>query len=329
MSDINIAAKQQADTRFQRVRRKAILEDLLSIVRGRSPELLSFEAVQAAVKTWQQVERPKPESIPLDKIVGSVGRYRDFTREFLPRESVSEERWKTVDMMIHGSTGLPPIEVYRIGDVYFVRDGHHRVSVARANGFKEIEAYVTQLDTAVPITVDTRPEDLVLKAAYAEFLRQTKLDTLRPDTDLEVTEPGSYDELLQHIAVHRHYLGLEQQREIPWEEAVVSWYDRVYLPVAAAIWASDIMDQFPGRTAADLYLWVCRHREELAHDAGEVPPPVVAISDLTADGANNASPAAKVVQTVKRALSGPKADDLAAEAAKSGARPPDTDSSQP
>lgn len=322
---MTIGAKQQASSRFQRARRKALLDDLLSIVRGRSPELLSFEAVQAAVRTWQQVERPKPESIPLDKIVGSVGRYRDFTREFLPKQSVNEERWKTVDMIMHGSTGLPPIEVYQIGGVYFVRDGHHRVSVARANGLKEIEAYVTQLDTPVPITVDTRPEDLVLKAAYAEFLRQTKLDVLRPDTDLEVTEPGSYDELLQHIVVHRHYLGLEQQREIPWEEAVVSWYDRVYLPVAAAIWASDIMDQFPDRTAADLYLWVCRHREELAQEAGEVPSPVVAISDLATDGATNASPAAKVVQTMKRALSGSKADDLAAEAAKSAAHPAASD----
>ncbi|MCS6843498.1 MAG: hypothetical protein NZ528_04115 [Caldilineales bacterium] len=306
----------ESAARFERARRKAILDDLIGLIRGRSPDLLSFEAVQAALSARQQIESRTPETIPLDKIVGSVGRYRDFTREFLPRESVNPQRWKAIDAMLHAQAGLPPIEVYQVGDVYFVRDGHHRVSVARANGLKEIEAYVTRIETPVPLTKDTRPEDLVLKAAYANFLRQTKLDQLRPDVDLEVTEPGSYDELIQHIMVHRHYLGLEQQREIPWEEAVTSWYDKVYLPVAAAIWASDIMEQFPNRTAADLYLWVCRHREEIAAETGEVPPPVVAVSTLAEEKAAEKEGPARVVQTVKRALTSPKTDDLTAAAAK-------------
>lgn len=306
----------ESAARFERARRKAILNDLIGLIRGRSPDLLSFEAVQAALNARQQIESRTPETIPLDKIVGSVGRYRDFTREFLPRESVNPQRWQTVDALLHTQEGLPPIEVYQVGDVYFVRDGHHRVSVARANGLKEIEAYVTRIETPVPLTKDTRPEDLVLKAAYANFLRQTKLDQLRPDVDLEVTEPGSYDELIQHIMVHRHYLGLEQQREIPWEEAVTSWYDKVYLPVAAAIWASDIMEQFPNRTAADLYLWVCRHREEIAAETGEVPPPVVAVSTLAEEKAAEKEGPARVVKTVKRALASPKTDDLTAAAAK-------------
>ncbi len=310
----------QSTERFERARRKAILDDLIGLVRGRSPDLLSFEAVQAALNARQQVESRTPETIPLDKIVGSVGRYRDFTREFLPRNSISPERWKTVDAIMHSQAGLPPIEVYQVGDVYFVRDGHHRVSVARANGLKDIDAYVTRIETSVPITKDTRPEDLALKAAYADFLRQTKLDELRPDTDLEVTEVGGYHELLQHIAVHRHYLGLEQQREIPWEEAVVSWYDRVYLPVAAAIWASDIMEKFPNRTAADLYLWVCRHREELAAEYGSMPSPVVAVTALAEDVAGPKDAPTRVVESVKRVLTGSKPESLASAAAKT-ARP--------
>jgi hypothetical protein len=318
--DDNTTHQAKASGRFERARRKAVLDDLIGLVRGRSPDLLSFEAVQAALNARQQVESRTPETIPLDKIVGSVGRYRDFTREFLPRESISPERWKTVDAMVHGQTGLPPIDVYQVGEVYFVRDGHHRVSVARANGFKDIDAYVTRIETSVPITRVTRPEDLALKASYADFLRQTKLDQLRPDTDLEVTELGSYHELLQHIIVHRHYLGLEQAREIPWAEAVASWYDRVYLPVVAAIWASDIMEQFPHRTAADLYLWVCRHREELATASGAVPPPVVAVTALAEDKPSEKDAPARVVESVKRALIGTKPDNLTTTAAKS-ARP--------
>lgn len=303
-----------ASERFQKARRKVLFDELLSLVRGRAPELLSFEEVQGALKAWQQVQGREPVSIPLDKIVGSVGRYRDFTREFLPRDSVNEQRWRAVDAAMQSQLGVPPIEVYQIGDAYFVRDGHHRVSVARANGFAEIEAYVTRIESPVAITKDTRAEDLALKAGYADFLRWTKLDVIRPDAELEVTEVGSYWELLQHIEVHRHYLGLEQQREIPWEEAVASWYDHVYLPVAAAIWASEIMERFPERTAADLYLWVCRHREELAQASGERPSPVEAVTDLTPKEITTS--AGRMVQSVKRALGDkPKSVDLAAEAA--------------
>lgn len=303
-----------ANKRFQNARRKVFFDQLFSLVRGRSPELLSFDSVQAALQAWQLVEKREPEMIPLDKIVGSVGRYRDFTREFLPKGSINESRWRAVDAAMHSQVGLPPIEVYQIGDAYFVRDGNHRVSVARANGLEDIEAYVTRLETPVPIDANTRPEDLMLKAGLAQFLRKTQLEEIRPDADVEVTEVGSYHELLQHIEVHRHYLGIEQQREIPWQEAVAGWYDHVFLPVAAAIWASTILDRFPGRTAADLYLWVCRHREDLARDGGELQSPVATVTDLTADRDGSTG---RVVQSVKRALSSkPKTADLAAEAAE-------------
>ncbi|MEZ4770721.1 MAG: hypothetical protein R2844_20170 [Caldilineales bacterium] len=314
MSESSVLASVEAGKRFQSARRKLFWENIFSLVRGRSPDLLAFEEVQTALGAWQQVEGRVAENIPLDKVVGSVGRYRDFTRAFLPKESVSESRWRGVDAAMHSQAGLPPIEVYQVGDIYFVKDGNHRVSVARANGFEDIEAYVTRVETPVRLDANTRPEDLVLKAAYADFLRATHLDELRPDLDLEVTEMYSYTELLEHIAVHRHYMGLEQGREIANDEAVQSWYDRVYLPVAAAVWASDILERFPGRTPADLYIWVCRHREALADDQGVVPSPVATVADMTQMD-EGASP--RVVGSVKRAIAGkPKAVDLAAEAAR-------------
>jgi hypothetical protein len=312
MTESTQIAQHEASKRYQSVRRKVFFDNIFNLVRGQAPELLSFDSVQAALKAWHQVEKREPEMIPLDKIVGSVGRYRDFTREFLPKGSISPARWQAIDAALNSQAGLPPIEVYQVGDAYFVRDGNHRVSVARANGFKDIEAYVTVLETQVSISTTTRAEDLVLKTSQANFLRQTHLEDLRPDADVEVTEIGSYLELLQHIRVHRHYLGIEQQREIPWQEAVVSWYDNVYLPVAAAIWASTILDRFPGRTAADLYLWVCRHREDLVRAGGELPSPVAAVTDLTAE--QNSS-SGRVAQSVKRVLgSKPKTADLAAKA---------------
>lgn len=312
MSESTNLAQHEANKRYQSARRKVFFDNLFGLVRGRASELLSFDAVQTALQAWQQIEQREPETIPLAKIVGSVGRYRDFTREFLPKDSISAARWQAVDAALHSQTGLPPIEVYQVGDAYFVRDGNHRVSVAKANGLKDIEAYVTRLESPVEITSDTRPADLLQKAGQAEFLRQTRLDQLRPDPDVEVTEVGSYYDLLQHIVVHRHYLGIEQQREIPWEEAVVSWYDHVFLPVAAAIWASDILNRFPGRTAADLYLWVCRHREDLASASGELPSPVATVTDLAVE---QDAATGRVAQSVKRVLgSKPRTADLAAKA---------------
>lgn len=324
MSENTALASHEAGKRFQSAKRKLFWDNIFSLVRGRSPDLLSFEEVQTALGAWQQVEGREAVNIPLDRIVGSVGRYRDFTREFLPRASVNESRWRGVDAAMHSMAGLPPIEVYQVGDIYFVKDGNHRVSVARANGLKDIEAYVTRVDTPVKLTADTKPEDLALKAAYVDFLHTTHLDDLRPDSDLEVTEFYSYTELIEHIAVHRHYMGLEQQREISSDEAVQSWYDRVYLPVAAAVWASDILDRFPGRTPADLYIWVCRHREELADEHGAVPSPVTAVTGLALMDSVASS---GMVGSVKRAIAGkPKTVNLAAEAAKAEYDEPSLDS---
>ncbi len=312
MSENTNLAQQEASKRYQSARRKLFIHDLLSLVRGRAPELLSFDSVQAALQAWQQVEKRDLEMVPLNQIVGSVGRYRDFTREFLPKGSISQERWRAVDAAMHSQAGLPPIELYQVGDAYFVRDGNHRVSVARANGLEDIEAYVTRIETPVSIDANTRPEDLLLKTGLAEFLRKTHLEDIRPDAGVEVTEVGSYHDLLQHIEVHRYYLGIEQQREIPWQEAVASWYDYVYLPVAAAIWASPILDRFPGRTAADLYLWVCQHREDLVREGGELPSPVAAVTDLTTEQNESGS---RVAQSMKRVLGPrPKTADLAAQA---------------
>ena len=131
--------------------------------------------------------------VPLEKIVGSVGRYKDFTRTFLPRAGISEERWLRVDNVVNSMGGMPPIELFKIGDVYFVQDGNHRVSVAHANGIDAVEAYVTEVIS----DVDLKPEDFtdgrwLLKAERSDFLRATELDEVRPDHNIHLTVPGRY-----------------------------------------------------------------------------------------------------------------------------------------
>lgn len=252
--------RQTAVQDFRQARRKAAIEQIMSFLKGDSNELLSYEDVRKKLKATAG-SGYRLQEIPLDAIVGSVGRYSDFTRHFLPRIDRDESRWTRVQAAAFSPTGVPPIEVYQIGDAYFVLDGNHRVSVARQAGAKYIEAYVTKIQTKVPISADIKPDELELKAEYAEFLHTTRLDEFRPDVDLGMTETGKYRRLEQQIQDHRYFLGQKQQREIPYEEAVADWYDSVYLPLAEVIQEHNIMQEFPGRTLTDLYVWISRLRD--------------------------------------------------------------------
>jgi nucleotide-binding universal stress UspA family protein len=264
---------------FRSARRQAFLEEILSRLSGKSAELLSFDQVRQQLKV-KASQGQQLKEIPLDAIVGSVGRYRDFTRGFLPKQNVSQERWAGVQVAVSGLVGLPPIEVYQIGEVYFVLDGNHRVSVARQLGATYIEAYATELHTKVPLSPKDQPDDLILKAEYTDFLERTRLDELRPEADLSVTTCGQYRVLEEHIEVHRFYMGLDQKRDISYEEAVAHWYDNVYLPVVQVIREQGVLRGFPGRTETDLYLWASRHRGELIEELGLEIDPTLAAADL-------------------------------------------------
>ena len=264
---------------FRRARRQAQLERVMARLTGDSTELLNYEDVRQKLKGSRTTSRGLRD-IPIDAIVGSVGRYTDFTRSFLPRQDEDQTRWARVGRAMANPVGLPPVEVYQIGEAYFVMDGNHRVSVAKQLGATHIEAYVTECHTKVPLSPDVRPEDLIVKAEYAEFLEHTHLDELRPDADLSISLAGRYRELEEHISVHRYFMGIEQEREIPYEEAAAHWYDTVYLPVVQVIRENGILRDFPGRTETDLYLWTLNHRDEIGQELAWEIEPGVAAADL-------------------------------------------------
>jgi nucleotide-binding universal stress UspA family protein len=257
------------------------MEQIMARLTGRSVDLLSYEEVRQKLRARESA-RWELKDVPLNGIVGSVGRYADFTRSFLPRQDSDEDRWAKVMVAQTGLGGLPPIKVYQIGDAYFVLDGNHRVSVARELGAPSIQAYVTEVRTKVPLSPDTQPDDLILKAEYSDFLERTHLNELRPEADLGVSVPGQYEILEEHIEVHRYFMGLEQQREIPYEEAVTHFYDEVYLPIVQVIRQRGILRDFPGRTETDLYLWISEHRAELGQELGWEIRTEEAAADLAA-----------------------------------------------
>jgi hypothetical protein len=249
---------------FSSVRQKAFIEEWFSTFTGRHIDLLSFEEVKQNLRL-QDSSYKGLQVIDLDKIVGSVGRYRDFTRSFLPKDDKMGDRWRRVDEIAHNE-GYPPIDVFQVGEVYFVRDGNHRVSVAKSHDAKTIEAYVTEYTTSVDIEIDDDPDDLLLKMERTRFFERTQLNKIRPDNGIELTEPGRYRYMREHISFHRYIKEIECSCEIPYEEAVASWYDNVYMPIVERIRRRHILSDFPGRTEADLYTWLIKHRAELEKD---------------------------------------------------------------
>lgn len=271
----------QAIADFHRARRQAQLEQLIARLTGKSVSLLSYDEVAQQLKLGGGSDRGLQE-IPLSAIVGSVGRYNDFTRNFLPRQDNDARRWAEVQIAVTGLAGLPPIEVYQIGQAYFVLDGNHRVSVARRLGATYIQAHVTEIRTKIPLTPDIQPDELIIKARYAHFLEETRLDRLRPEADLSVTVPGAYRLLQQQIDQLQQQLSHEQGAEIPYAEAVTAWYDSIYVPVVELIREQGMLQDFPGRTETDLYTWISRHREEVEQALGwSVSPEIVAASLVT------------------------------------------------
>jgi uncharacterized protein (TIGR00730 family) len=267
----SLGVRQQADAAFSQARRRAFFRRLWRfLTRQQEQGLLSFEEVRHKLKIRGQ-HYAGLKTIPLDKIAGSVGRYQEFNRAFLPTQEHIRERWKRIYEVAHDA-GFPPIDVYKIGDVYFVRDGHHRVSVLKELGATTVEATVTELDTAIPLSPDVGEEELDLKEEYAWFLEETRLDELVGEPELEFTLPGQHPKLLEHIAVHRHFLGLQEMREISYPEAVVRWYNEVYQPVVRVIREDGVLEEFPGRTEADLYLWIIEHRHYLSERYNQQVP---------------------------------------------------------
>ncbi len=304
-----------AANKYERLTSKSLIQFLLRLFHQNADEqLLSFDQVQRLLRDKTEVQRGT-QLIPIDHIVGSVGRYRDFDRAFLPLSGANAERWRQLDIAMNELRSLPPIDVYKIGDVYFVRDGNHRVSVAKANGLTHIEANVTEIEPVVPLTPDISVDELIIKTEYAEFQKKTQLNVTRPEADIRLTVPGRYRILLEHIEVHRYYLGLEWHRPISLEEAAAHWYDAVYLPVVGAIRASGVLNEFPQRTEADLYLWVAYHRERLRERYGHLPPneEVAAVLKERFSG----RPVSRLVKTVQRALR------AAMHAAAESPEPPD------
>jgi hypothetical protein len=171
---MEIADRIMALERFAKARRRAVREEWMARLTGRRGRLLPYYPMVRALHAQVQLGIPRLSTIPLDRIVGSVGHSGDFTLRFWPRASVWPERWVLIDVAMSQPEGLPPIEVFQIGDKYFVADGNHRVSVARANGMRDIEAYVTEMTLPAERQADALadPRSVPAVEAFGQAVRR-------------------------------------------------------------------------------------------------------------------------------------------------------------
>ncbi len=263
-----------ANHAFDRARRAAFVQDILAPLRNQPAHLLPFEEVRATLHLSSQTYSGL-QQVPLDQIVGSVGRYHDFSRAFRPRRESLRQRWQRA---VQSRGPIPPVDLYKVGDVYFVVDGNHRVSVARQAGARTIDAHVWQYETRVPVESNDTWTDIMLRREYLEFLEQSHLDISRPEQRIVFTVPGRYRQLGEEIARHRERLDRQHIYTVSFEEAAADWFDAVYVPMVKVIREQKILEEFPGRTEADLVAYILRYRDELYHewmDAPLAPEPVL------------------------------------------------------
>lgn len=254
---------------FDRAFFLAFWEEIREQLQHKPVGLLSYDEVKAKLHLSDQTYKGLQE-IPLDRIVGSVGRYKDFTRNFLPKNPEMAHRWANVYAHMNNLEGLPAIDVFQVDDVYFVRDGNHRVSIARQTGLETIEAYVTEMHTPIDLEPNMTNKQLDAAAAYGHFLERTRLDVNRPEQQaITLTEPAHYHNLLDHVQMVRQFQSHHQQREIAFGEAACLWYDTVYAPCVELIERYNVIERFPKRTAADLYMWVINHFQKLMNHYGD------------------------------------------------------------
>jgi len=258
---------EQAKADFQKARFKAFMNRAWGTLSGQRTTLLSYDDIKEKLHIGGPIYRGI-KTVRVDQIAGSLNRYHEFDRVFLPASDALAERWQRVNRAFYQEISLPPVVLYKVGQVYFVVDGHHRVSVAREQGQIEIEAEVRECATRVNITANIRPEDLEILEDKVHFLERTALDNLKPDANIKLTIPDGFERMLEHIAVHHYFMGLDLQRDISEEEAITDWYEHVYMPIINVIRDTNILKEFPEKTEGDLYLWVLDHQHYLAEAEG-------------------------------------------------------------
>ena len=243
---------------FSRARRRRALARLSARLRRADDvnHILPFEEVAQALGRVGE-RRLGLELIPLDSIIGTVDRAREFDRDFRPTSPRVRERWQRINLAQRRGEAMPPIDVYRIGELHFVKDGHHRVSVAHALGYRDIEAYVTEVLTELGADRKIRMRDLPLKSHQRLFFERVPL----PDEARErihLSDEWRYAALAEAVEAWGFRASQALNQELSRQEAAEAWFRDEYEPVVEMLREAQLVPK--GVSDTEAYMKVAQLR---------------------------------------------------------------------
>jgi hypothetical protein len=250
-----------AQNDFLRARRHAAAARVGARLRGEPDDVrmvLPYEEVIAALGFVSE-RAVGTEIVLLDAIVGTVDRERDFDRSFRPTSGRVRSRWEHIAAAMRRGEPMPPVDLVRIGEIYFVRDGHHRVSVGRALGRRDIEARVTEVITRVGADRKITLADLPLKSLERVFFERVPLPS-NARAEIQISDPWDYPRLAEHVEAWGFRTSQERHEAIGRRETAFQWLENEYRPVVEMLREADLIGN---RTETESYMRVSAERYRL------------------------------------------------------------------
>lgn len=246
---------------FMRARRHAVLARLAARLRGEPDDVglvLPYEEVIAALG-FRSERRIGLRVVPLAAIVGTVDRGRQFDRQFRPRSPLLRERWERIDTAMRRGEPMPPVDLLKVGEVFFVRDGHHRVSVSRALGRADIDAVVTEVVTEVAAAGAVSLDELPLKTHERVFFERVPVP-VAARAEITLRDPWDYAKLAEGVEAWGFRLLQERGGELDRVELAAHWLEQEYRPVVEMLREADLIGD---GTATEAYLRLSAERYRL------------------------------------------------------------------
>jgi hypothetical protein len=289
---------------YPKATRRELWKRLSRLVSGEEEQtLLSFEELRERLHLFQQSYGGiKP--IPVRNIVGSAARTSDFDDDFLPLKPHIKRRWENLEYL-YPDSDFPPISVYKVGDAYFVIDGHHRVAIAKQRATEMIDAEITEIHTDLPIDEDTDIREVIHLEMEQMFLRHSGLALVRPDARFACRRPVGYVELLENVRLHGYHVMQSSGEVLSKERIAADWYDNRYVPTVEIIRESGLADEISSATETDLFLWIHQRRRRSFSLGGPASYEDVtrgAVEETRAKKKEAKKPAKRLEQTVDQLM---------------------------
>lgn len=240
-------------------------QQTIELLQGQVVSLMTDDLLRPKLHVHTEIYT-ELQSVPLASIKGNIRRYADFQESFLPQQ---KRRVQKQLEKIKTKVVFPPIELYKIGSNYFVRDGSRRVALARQLKRTYIRAYVAEIPSQSRQETYEEPTDLDEATLYAHFLTETQLARVPSYQKIKLSVPILYNAILSHITLQQQTMSHKRKKPVAMADAAKEWYIKTYLPLMRLIRKYKVLDNFTDRSEGDLYIWIVNHLHQIEREFEE------------------------------------------------------------